>query len=114
MSHVTHWVPLEASGAIGAYRLVDAAGAEGGGDTSTLIGVSGSRAVADDETVEVAIAGIADVEYGAAVTAGALLTSDSDGKAVPTTTAGKRIAGIAMTAGADGDIGEILISPGSV
>ena len=114
MSQVTHWTPRAASSAIAAHRIVDAAGAQGVADTVLAIGVSGSRAVASGETVEVAIAGIADVEYGGSVTAGDMLTADSDGKAVGTTTAGKRIVGIAMATGVDGDIGTVLIAPGSV
>jgi len=114
MSNVTHWTPLQASGAIAARRIVNAAGDQANADTDLMIGVSGSRAVADGETVECAVGGIADVKYGGTVSAGQLLTANSDGEAVSTTTAGKRIVGIAMVAGVDGDIGEVLLSPGSV
>lgn len=114
MSHVTHWTPIEANGAIAAHHIVNAAGDQANAATDLMIGVSGSRAVADDETVEVAIAGIADVKLGGAVAAGDLLTANSDGEAITTTTAANRVIGIAMKAGVDGDIGEVLISPGIV
>lgn len=58
--------------------------------------------------------GIAEVEYGGNVTRGDLLTSDANGKAIATTTAGNRIIGIAMASGVSGDIGLALINPGSV
>ena len=114
MSQVTHWAPRRASAAIAAYRIVTAAGAVAATTAAGAFGVSGSRAVAAGETVEVAVGGIAPVEYGGNVTAGDLLRADANGKAVPTTTAGHRIVGVAAAAGVDGDIGEVLISPGSV
>ena len=114
MSQVTHWVPRRATAAIAAHRIVDAAGAVAATTAAGVIGVSGSRAVASGETVEVAIAGIAPVEYGANVDAGDMLRADGTGKAVGTTTAGHRIVGIAMVGGVDGDIGEVLVAPGSV
>lgn len=122
MSQVTHWTPRKASAAIGAFLIVAGTGThtadgsvvQANADTSKALGVSGSRAVVADETVEIAITGIADVKYGGNVAVGDLLTSDSDGKAVATTTAGKRVVGIAMAAGVDDDIGEVLLAPGSV
>lgn len=119
MSQVTHWTPLKAQADISARRIVEVIGADdaaqqAAANNDALVGVSGSRAVETDETVEVAISGIAEVEYGANVTRGALLTSDASGKAVATSTAGHRVVGIAMWSGADGDIGRVLISPGSV
>ena len=114
MSQVTHWAPRLASAAIAAHRIVTAGGAQAAAAAAKSIGVSGSRAVASGETVEVAVAGIAPVEYGGNVALGDLLTSDANGKAVVTATAGHRIVGAAMVAGVDGDIGEVLLSPGSV
>ena len=93
MSHVTHWAPYKAGAAIAGHRLArittsDREARQGAGAGEPLVGVSGSQGVAADETVEIAIAGIADVEYGAAVTRGQLLTSDASGKAVPVSGAG--------------------------
>ena len=127
MANVRDWIPLKASGAIGARLLValenDAGNFSGtkgealqaDGDDAAVIGVSGSRAVKDGETVEVAAPGyVAQVVYGGAVARGDMLTSDANRKAVKTTTAGKRIVGIAMIDGVANDIGEVLLSPGSV
>lgn len=119
MSSVTHWLPQKAGAEIAAHRIVEPKTADGtveqaAADSGKLVGISGSRAVGSGDTVEVAITGIADVEYGAAVTRGDLLTADSDGKAVTESSAGKRIVGIALKSGVDGDIGEVLLSPGSV
>ena len=119
MAHVTHWHPMKANGAIGARRLVEPINADGearqaAAAAAKVIGVSGSRAVAAGETVEAAITGIAEVEYGGNVTRGDLLTAAADGTAIATSTAGNRVVGVAMQSGVDGDIGEVLLSPGSV
>ncbi len=116
---VTHWAPFKANAAIAARRIVEVLTSDGNvsqaaANDDAIIGVSGSRAVAANETVEVAVAGIVEVEYGGTIARGALLTADSDGKAVSTTAAGKRIVGIAINSGVDNDIGLVLISPGSV
>ncbi len=95
MQQVTHWAPLMAGAAIGARRLVhvendanDRSAIQGADSFDPLIGVSGSRAVKESETVEVAIAGIAEVEFGGAVSRGDLLTTDNEGKAVAIDSAG--------------------------
>lgn len=119
MNRVLMWVPYKASAAVAAHRLVepganDGEVRQGASDAAKLIGVSGSRPVAADETVEVATVGIADVEYGGNVARGDLLTADASGKAIATAAAGKRVVGTAVVSGIDGDIGEVLVSPGSV
>ena len=119
MARVSHWHPMRAQAAIAAYRLVETINADGdarqgAAAAAKLIGVSGSRPVAANETVEVAITGIAKVEYGGNVTRGDLLTAKADGTAIATSTAGNRVVGVAMQSGVDGDIGEVLLSPGSV
>ncbi|MCB0252561.1 MAG: DUF2190 family protein [Anaerolineae bacterium] len=106
--------------AIAPYRCVkhdttDNSVVQGAAATNPLIGVSNSLgAAANDDTVDVVFSGIAEVEYGGNVTRGDLLTSDANGKAIATTTAGNRIIGIAMASGVSGDIGLALINPGSV
>ena len=127
MAHVKDWLTLTASGAIAARRIValenkdgDFSGTAGqalqaDGPAAAAIGVSGMRDVADKEVVEVAVPGsVAEVVYGANVESGDLLAADADGKARPTTTAGNRTVGIAMIDGRADDIGEVLVSPGSV
>lgn len=98
----------------------------GSGDTSVvqaaaatdlLIGVSDSLGAASGEPVDIILDGIALVEYGGNITRGQLLTADADGKAVaaaPAATASARIIGVAMLSGVSGDIGSVMIAPGSV
>ena len=72
---------------------------------------------ASGERVDVVINGVCDVEFGAAVARGALLMSDAQGRAITATAAAGtnvRTIGVAMTdAAAAGDIGQVLLSPGS-
>jgi hypothetical protein len=80
-----------------------------------LMGVTTDIAAAADERVDVVRTGITPVEYGGAVTRGAPLTSDAQGRAVtaaPAAGANVRIIGYAEVSGAAGDIGSVLISPG--
>jgi len=116
MQQVTHWAPFKAGAAIGARKIVrianDGDAEQAKANTNGLIGVSGSRAVATDGTVEVAISGIAEVQLGGDVKEGALITADSSGDAV-TATGNNRIVGICVVGGADGDIGSVLLAPGS-
>ena len=76
-------------------------------------GVSDSLGAAINERVDIHTMGVVDVEYGAAVTRGALLTSDADGKAV-TAVATNRTIGVARVSGVAGDIGKALLAPGTV
>ena len=120
MSNATLIKAYTAPAAIAAYRIVkfntaaspnDREVAVASAGTDFLIGVNDRIAAAAGERCEVVRAGIAAVEYGGAVVRGAMLTADSDGKAVSTVAANRRIIGVAEISGADGDIGEVLISP---
>lgn len=114
---VIHWVPLKAGAAIGARKIVQVSGnrevAPAVAASLDLIGVSGSRAVKENETVEVAISGIAEVVLGGNVAAGTWVTSDANGDAVATTADDAGVLGICINGGADNDIGEVLIAPGT-
>lgn len=124
MSNVLLWKAYKASGAIAGFHIVhpnNAAGdevklADAHGDK--VFGVSGRGDVANGGQIEVAHGGIADVMFGAAVVHGDLLKSSSangkHGRAIPATAAGDRIIGVAMANGADGDIGQVLLSFGLV
>lgn len=111
-----------AEGAIPAYRIVKFGAADGGVLVSAAaadkhVGVNGrlAAAVAGDR-IDIARTGIAEVEYGGNVAAGDLLTSDASGRAIVATAAGAaniRIVGVAEVAGAVGDIGSMLVQPGS-
>ena len=116
MSHVLMWRAADAGGAVSPHRIVKYGDADGkvvqsaaAGDAH--VGVSGRASAASGRRVEIARTGIADIEYGANVARGALLTADGDGKAV-TATDGNRVIGIAEVSGAAGDIGQVLLAPG--
>ena len=113
---------FKAEGAISRRRIVKLGAADSGvvlgaavGDF--LIGVSTEIDSAIGEPCDVVLSGIVDVEYGGAVTRGALLTSDATGRAVsaaPAAGVNNRIIGIAMVSGVLGDIGSTLLAQGSV
>ena len=111
-----------AEAAIAAYRIFKFGAADGGiliaaAATDKLVGVIDRMpaAVAGDR-VDGIRSGIAEVEYGGTIAAGDLLTSDASGRAIVATAgAGSnvRVIGIAEVAGVVGDIGSLLIDPGS-
>jgi len=81
------------------------------------IGVTDNIAApATGDVVDVVLSGVATVEYGGSVTRGALLTADSVGRAIAAAAAAGtnvRIVGVAMVDGASGDLGAVMLSPGS-
>jgi hypothetical protein len=109
-----------AGGAIAAKRLVKFGAADNTVVQSAAvadfsIGVS-DLAAASAEHVTVVMGGIAIVEYGGAVTRGAILTTDATGKAVvaaPAAGVNNRTIGIAMVSGVSGDLGSVLLQPGT-
>jgi hypothetical protein len=111
-----------AGAAIAAHRIVkfgadDSHVVVGAAATDSLIGVSDLGATSAEDEVAVIMGGVAVVEYGGSVTRGGLLTSDATGKAVaaaPASGSNNRIIGIAMVSGVSGDLGSVLIMPGSV
>lgn len=73
--------------------------------------VSSDRACKAGGHLDVVVAGVAPVDYAGNIAAGAPVTANAEGKAVAATT-GNRIVGFAVIAGANGDRGSVLISPG--
>lgn len=82
--------------------------------TDKIFSVSDNLGAKSGETFDVIVDGIALVKYGGNVAVGDLLTSDANGQAIATTTASNRVIGVAMVSGVSGDIGSVLVSPGSV
>ncbi|MBF0415602.1 MAG: DUF2190 family protein [Magnetococcales bacterium] len=85
--------------------------------TDAILGVANYLGAATGDRVDVCLVGLADVEYGGAITRGALLTSDANGKAVaaaPAAGVNNRIIGVAMVSGVSGDIAPVLINPNQV
>ena len=109
-----------AEGAIAAYRIVKPGAADGGvlqaaAATDFLMGVCESVGPASGERCDIVKAGIADVEFGGAVTRGGPVTADASGKGVaPAPAAGSnvRIIGFAEVSAVSGDIAPVLIAPG--
>ena len=84
------------------------------------IGVSdfspNATSAASGERVDVQLTDIATVTYGGTVTRGQLVISDSTGRAITATAAAGanvRTCGVAMVSGVVGDLGAVLLTPGS-
>lgn len=111
-----------ADGAIAHRRLVRFSSADGrvvqaAAATDAIIGVADcpGGAVAG-ERVDVVRSGLAEVEFGGAVTRGGLVTADAAGKAVavaPAAGANVRTIGVAEETSASGDLAPVLILAGS-
>lgn len=106
-----------ADAAVTKHRLVKAGAADGSiaqaaAATDAVMGVADSLGGATGEIMDVVCGGYATVEYGGAVTRGAPLTADADGKAIVATVAGSRLIGYAVTAGAAGDLGTAHVQLG--
>lgn len=103
--------------AVSPYRICKIGAADGAviqsaAATDVHIGIANALgAAATDDTVDVVMGGIAEVEYGGNVTRGARLTADADGKAIATVTDKNAVIGIAMVSGVSGDIGSCFIAP---
>jgi hypothetical protein len=110
-----------AGGAIPARRITRFSAADtavaAAAATEALSGVTTDIAAASGERVDVIMSGIAEVEAGAAFAITALLTADSQGRAVaaaPGAGTNNRIIGVPLEAAtAAGDIVRMLLTPGS-
>jgi len=109
-----------AGAAIAAFRIVKFDSSDGtviqaAAATDASIGVCaqpGGAASAD--RCDVAVQGLAEVEFGGNVTRGGPVTADADGKAVaaaPAQGVNNRVIGYALKSQASGDIGSILLAP---
>lgn len=111
-----------AGGAIAANTLVkfsaDDTVVQAAAATDSIVGVCVQPGgAASGDRVDVQLGGIAKVKMGGTVARGALVTADADGQGVaaaPAATVSNRTAGIAMRTCADGDLGDVLLAPGSV
>lgn len=104
---------FKAEAAITKRRIVkfgstDALIVPGAAAADASIGITSEIDAAIGENCDVFLLGIADVEYGGAVTRGAKLTSDATGRAIAAA-AGNHVVGIAMVSGVIGDIGSALL-----
>lgn len=111
-----------AEGVIPAYRAVKFGAADGGvlvaaAAADKVIGVTDRiAAAAIGDRIDVVRAGITEIEYGGAVAAGDLLMADASGRAIVAAAGAGinvRVIGVAEVAGVLGDIGSLMIDPGS-
>ncbi len=105
--------------AVTRYRIVKFGSSDGqvvqaAAATDAMVGVVAELDAAGGERVDVHLAGLAEVEFGGTVARGALVTADSQGRAVaaaPAAGVNNRVIGVAMVAAASGDIASVLIAP---
>ena len=107
-----------AEAAIAPYRICKFGSADGNAEQAAAaadasFGVSDELGAAIGERCDIHIAGMPDVEYGGVVTRGGQVTADADGKAVAAV-ANDRTSGVAMVSAVAGDIGPMLLAPGTV
>ncbi len=123
MSNVMLFKNAVAGAAIPVFTLVklgadDATVVPAAASTDAIIGAVQEVSPALGERVDVALVGIAYITAGAAITRGALLTSDASGRvitAAPAAGVNARTVGIAVeSAGAAGDVIRVLLSQGSI
>jgi hypothetical protein len=103
--------------ALAKYRIVcfgasDGTVVQAAAATDMIIGVTEGFAYAVGERPDIVRSGLAEVEYGAAVTRGQPLTSDALGRAVPAAPAAgvnNRLIGYAEVSGVLGDIGSVFV-----
>lgn len=122
MSNPLMFKAFTAGGAINPYRIVRFSATDtvvqASAATDALFGVNSDLVIVSGERCEVMTDGIAWVEAGAAITIGALITSDANGRAVtaaPAAGVNNRVIGVALdAAAAAGDQIRVLLSPGSV
>lgn len=99
-----------AEGAVPKYRIVKSGAATGScvtaaAATDKLLGTSDELDHVTGEVVEIAVGPVPFVTFGGNVAVGDWLTSDSNGRAIATTTTGNQVIGRADVAGVLGDIG---------
>lgn len=82
--------------------------------TDKMVGLMQNASSAAEDVVEVAVSGGAKGLAGGTIAMGDLLTANSDGELIATTTEDDRVIGIAMQDAVDGDIFAVKISQGIV
>lgn len=111
-------LPFVAEAAVSRYRIVKP-GSSGGvitaaAATDKLLGTSDEISTAIGDVVDVAVSPYPWVTLGGTVAAGDWLTSDSQGRAIATTTTGNQVIGRAAKAGVVGDEINYISAPGQL
>ena len=125
-----------AEATVSPYRIVKAGSTDdkvlqAAANTDALFGVSNNLGGDLGKRCDIITSGVADVEYGGAVTRGDFLTADANGEAISVTRhthtentaaaytqnattqagSGVRVIGVARVSGVAGDIGSVQIAP---
>jgi hypothetical protein len=104
--------------AVAAYRFVAVSGSntikQSALATEPIVGSSSEVSCALGEMTDFTREGLPSITLGGNVTAGDRLTTDANGKAIATTTAGNYVGGIAMQSGIADDIIDYLPVYGKV
>ena len=114
MAHRDYIRNFTAETAISARRIVAVGTTDGSvklatASTDAIIGVSDEITVNAGERIDVVLSGSAEVVCGGAIARGAQVSADATGKAVVGT---GRVVGIALQAGATGDVIDVLLAQG--
>lgn len=115
---------FEAGATVNNFRLVkfgagDRIVVQADAATDSIIGIADTAATscALGEKLDVVLEGVFPVTYGGTVTRGQLLTANSSGQAIaaaPAAGSNVSVIGRAMVSGVSGDLGSVLINPGSL
>ena len=98
------------------FDVVDSQVLQGAAATDFIFGVSDMSAdCAAGDRVDVRLTGVVEIDVGGAITRGAPVTSDANGKAVaaaPAAGVNARIIGFANATYAAGDVGDVFLAQG--
>lgn len=96
------------------YGAADGTGVPAVDGAAFIVGVSSDIDTTVGQRASVFMNGnIADIVYGGTVARGDRLTADATGRAITATGAGQRTGGVAEVSGVAGDIGSVVIVPGT-
>lgn len=116
MANTSLFKTYEVSGKLAPYRIVSHAAPftvkQAAAPTEALLGTTDELGKQSNGRADIALSYLPEVEAGAALTAGAAITSDAEGRAIPASATGQRIIGFALAAAATGDIITYQFAPG--
>lgn len=116
MANTTLYKSCEVSGDLAPYRIVSHAAAytvkQANSPTAPLLGTTDELGKQSNGRADIALSDLPEVEAGTALSVGAALTTDAQGRAIPASTAGQRIIGFAMESAATGDVFTYQYAPG--
>lgn len=116
MANTSLFKTYDVSGTLAPYRIVAHAAPftvkQAAAPTEPLLGTTDELGKQSNGRADIALSDLPEVEAGAALTAGAAITSDAEGRAIPASATGQRIIGFALANAATGDIITYQCAPG--